>query len=380
MLSFSLMIMKKLQKALVFIVLSLTLAACEGQILTDGAGINTPACTTAAQCELKVCMKTACENGQCVWDPIPECQSCEDCEEVCGNGVIEGDETCDGNCPTTCQSSDTCTAEVLVGSANTCDARCEAEPSITACSDDDGCCPSACNSTTDSDCGEMCGNGIIEAEETCDGDCPTTCESADACVTMSLSGAAATCDAECTVSNTITACVDNDGCCPSACNNTNDNDCQVDCTDIAAWPSNWAAMEDEVIVLVNEVRAQTQTCGQYGSFDPAGPVSMNDEMRIASRCHSVDMGERNRLGHDGSDGSSFSQRLGTAGYNGQPRGENVAAGYGSAQSVVNGWMNSPGHCRNIMNSGINRMGIGCYLAPGSQYGDWWTMTTGIGGN
>lgn len=39
-------------------------------------------------------------------------------------------------------------------------------------------------------------------------------------------------------------------------------------------------------------------------------------------------------------------------------GENIAKGYYSASSVVNGWMNSQGHRANILNPNFNKIGIG----------------------
>ena len=52
-------------------------------------------------------------------------------EPVCGNGIIEGAETCDGTagvCPTACDDGDPCTEDRLVGSADACDLACEATP------------------------------------------------------------------------------------------------------------------------------------------------------------------------------------------------------------------------------------------------------------
>jgi cysteine-rich repeat protein len=38
----------------------------------------------------------------------------------------------------------------------------------TACTAGDGCCPSGCNATNDSDCAAVCGNGVVEPGEICD--------------------------------------------------------------------------------------------------------------------------------------------------------------------------------------------------------------------
>lgn len=347
--------------------------ACTTLQLQGAAATCNAQCVTESQVTACVGGDGCCPTGCTADEDI-------DCSATCGNSTVEPGEICDGNCPTACDDGDACTVEVLQGSAGNCDAECAVSETISACVNEDGCCPAACNESNDSDCSAMCGNAVVETGETCDGNCPTACDDGNSCTVNALQGAAASCDAMCVVSSTITACVNGDGCCPSACNNTNDNDCVLDCMDLDAWPSNWASFEDEVIVHVNERRAQPQNCGIYGDFPAVGTVSMGDNMRKAARCHSQDMGTRNRLGHDGSNGSSFSQRLGTAGYTGQPRGENVAAGQTSPLAVVNGWMNSDGHCRNIMNAGINRMGIGYFFIQNSTYRHWWTMKTGIGGN
>lgn len=41
-------------------------------------------------------------------------------------------------------------------------------------------------------------------------------------------------------------------------------------------------------------------------------------------------------------------------------GENLAYGYNTPEAVVTGWMNSPGHRANIMNSKFHKIGIGVY--------------------
>lgn len=73
-------------------------------------------------------------------------------DAVCGNGVTEQGETCDGDCPDVCpDDGDACTAAVLVGSAATCDAGCAQAP-VTACESGDGCCPAGCAAPADLDC------------------------------------------------------------------------------------------------------------------------------------------------------------------------------------------------------------------------------------
>jgi hypothetical protein len=71
----------------------------------------------------------------------------------CNNGVLDPGETCDppGSCPTECPApSQICTEVVLSGSQANCNAECVTQ-AISMCVNDDGCCPTGCDSR-DSDC------------------------------------------------------------------------------------------------------------------------------------------------------------------------------------------------------------------------------------
>lgn len=48
-------------------------------------------------------------------------------------------------------------------------------------------------------------------------------------------------------------------------------------------------------------------------------------------------------------------------------GENIAYGYTSAASVMDGWMNSQGHRENILNSSFTKLGVSCYYENGTHY-------------
>jgi hypothetical protein len=75
-----------------------------------------------------------------------------------------------------------------------------------------------------------CGNGMIDAEESCDtaipsgqeGACPAQCTSEDDCVQMAMAGE--DCQAQC-VSIPITAALSGDGCCPPGAGAIDDSDC-----------------------------------------------------------------------------------------------------------------------------------------------------------
>ncbi|QYX78752.1 CAP domain-containing protein [Streptomyces akebiae] len=117
----------------------------------------------------------------------------------------------------------------------------------------------------------------------------------------------------------------------------------------------------QVLSLVN---AEREKAG-------CSPVTVDDKLTKAAQDHSQDMADHQNMSHTGSDGSSMSDRLARVGYRFSTAGENVAAGYGTADSVMDGWMNSPGHKANILNCAFKEIGIGL-AGPGN----YWTQNFG----
>jgi uncharacterized protein YkwD len=148
-------------------------------------------------------------------------------------------------------------------------------------------------------------------------------------------------------------------------------DPQVEYCDIMAdWPDAYAAFEAEVLALVNEERALGADCGSAGSFEAAPALTMNAALQCAARNHSMDMHERSFFSHTNPDGDGPRQRADRAGYSGSRWGENIAWGYTTPAAVVNGWMNSDGHCANIMRASFTELGVGYYD------GNLWTLSFG----
>ena len=104
---------------------------------------------------------------------------------------------------------------------------------------------------------------------------------------------------------------------------------------------------ERVLALVNQARAKPRKCGSIAQ--PAVPaLKASALLDAAALAHARDMTSHNRFEHTGSDGSTVADRVTRAGYVWQHVGENIAAGSRDAESVVQGWLDSPGHCRNIM--------------------------------
>jgi len=123
--------------------------------------------------------------------------------------------------------------------------------------------------------------------------------------------------------------------------------------------------KNKLLGLVNEARKTGRYCGdEY--FPPAGKVVWNELLEAAAQMHSDDMNTYDFLSHTGSDGSSPGDRLEKVGYEWTTYGENIAKGYPTEEEVIKGWLESPGHCANIMNPDFTEMGV-------ATSGKYWTQ-------
>ena len=131
-------------------------------------------------------------------------------------------------------------------------------------------------------------------------------------------------------------------------------------------------IENKMITLINNARSIKRKCG-FKTFTPVGPVKWNSILVKASLNHSKDMAKHDFLSHTGSNGSSAGRRVKKVGYAWRSVGENISAGNETCEEVVAGWLNSPGHCKNIMSSTFTEVGAACYRNPSSKYGTYWTL-------
>jgi uncharacterized protein YkwD len=121
----------------------------------------------------------------------------------------------------------------------------------------------------------------------------------------------------------------------------------------------------ELVLLVNEVRSEGYQCGTEW-HDPVGPVSVDPTLVLVAELHSSDQFQAKEMSHRGSDGSWPSERVRAAGYGWRTVGENVAWGYATAEEVLAGWLESPGHCATVMNGDFSEVGL-------AVEGSYWTQ-------
>lgn len=127
-----------------------------------------------------------------------------------------------------------------------------------------------------------------------------------------------------------------------------------------------------VLDLVNAARAKARKCGST-SFPPVPPLIASQLLDRAALEHAQDMAKHDLFEHEGSDGSKPAERVSRIGYRWRTVGENIASGPGDAESVVQGWLSSPGHCSNIMSPQFTEMGIAYSVNAKSRGGIYWAQ-------
>ena len=120
------------------------------------------------------------------------------------------------------------------------------------------------------------------------------------------------------------------------------------------------SIEQEVVRLVNIER---QKAG-------LAPLQYSEELSRVARIKSQDMADNNYFSHTSPTYGDPFAMMRSFGIQYRTAGENIAKGYTSAQSVVNGWMNSSGHRANILNPNFGKIGVGYVKANGTTY---WTQ-------
>jgi uncharacterized protein YkwD len=124
--------------------------------------------------------------------------------------------------------------------------------------------------------------------------------------------------------------------------------------------------------LVNDVRARGARCGER-FFGPAPPVKLSTTLAGVAFGHADDMARHNYFEHEDLSGRSPADRVRAVGYQEKLVGENIAYGPTSADEVVQGWLDSPGHCENILDPRFAEMGIAFAAGQSSRRGLFWVQ-------
>jgi uncharacterized protein YkwD len=141
------------------------------------------------------------------------------------------------------------------------------------------------------------------------------------------------------------------------------------------WPNSWQNLEQELRASVNEARAHGGCCEDASCFEPSQPLEESPELTRAAREHAADMATRQYFAHDSPEGTTAFDRMRAMGFRGCAMGENLAEGQMTADDVVDGWLNSPAHCQNLLDPTFRQMGAG-YADSAGALGPFWVQSLG----
>lgn len=122
-----------------------------------------------------------------------------------------------------------------------------------------------------------------------------------------------------------------------------------------------AELAGQIVHLVNEERAKAGV----------KPLKYVADVSKVAQLKSQDMIKNNYFDHTSPTYGSPFKMMDQFDINYTFAGENIAAGYSTAEAVMKGWMDSPGHRANILNPNYAEIGIG--IAEGGEYGVYYTQ-------
>jgi uncharacterized YkwD family protein len=125
--------------------------------------------------------------------------------------------------------------------------------------------------------------------------------------------------------------------------------------------SNASGFEKQVIDLTNQERKK----------NGLDALKMDGELSNVAEMKSEDMKEQNYFSHTSPTYGSPFEMMENFGVDYSTAAENIAVGQKTPESVVNAWMNSPGHRKNILNKQVTHIGVG--TAKDASQGIYWTQ-------
>ncbi|WP_395055383.1 CAP domain-containing protein [Polaromonas sp.] len=136
-------------------------------------------------------------------------------------------------------------------------------------------------------------------------------------------------------------------------------------------------VEARILALVNAARAQPRRCGKE-LFVAVPPLQHQSLLTEVAAGHAADMAQHSYFSHTARDGSTVAGRATRMGYRWRNIGENLAAGQMTPELAVQGWLDSPSHCVNIMSPAFVEMGSAFVVNTWSAQAIYWVQVFGAG--
>jgi uncharacterized protein YkwD len=131
-------------------------------------------------------------------------------------------------------------------------------------------------------------------------------------------------------------------------------------------------VHERALELVNRARASLRRCGSH-EMPPAAPLRLSEPLNDAANDHARDMARHHYFEHQDREGRTPADRVRAAGYAEIRVGENIAYGTLSTDDAIAGWLESAGHCENLMDPGFQQMGIAFARERGAGANVYWVQ-------
>ena len=102
-------------------------------------------------------------------------------------------------------------------------------------------------------------------------------------------------------------------------------------------------------------------------------------LNMVADLHARDLAARNVLSHTSSNGRSITQRANRVGYNWRLIAENISAGVSDGIDVVNAWIKSPKHRKNMLLRDVVHAGVGYARSSTKErenFDNYWVLVVG----
>ena len=134
------------------------------------------------------------------------------------------------------------------------------------------------------------------------------------------------------------------------------------------------SFEKQVLVLVNAERKKFNL----------KPLKLDENLTQAARYHCKDMAEENYFGHSSQDRNGNSLSFVCKSYERMMKfdntftlyAENISAGQRTPHAVVQDWMDSPGHRKNILDPRFTHIGLAFIKVDTGEYFYFWGQAFG----
>lgn len=120
----------------------------------------------------------------------------------------------------------------------------------------------------------------------------------------------------------------------------------------------------ELSSLDGQERLNFHTTNAVRAINGKSSLEYSEKASACVRKHCEDMSARNYFSHDTPEGVTSSQRMRNSGIEYTSCAENLAAGYLDAFGIVDGWYNSSGHRKNLLDEKYRYLGVG--VAQGNE--------------